>query len=332
MQRARSSKPAPRGQRMRGSQSSKPRHVPDVTCVLPYGTSFSMDQESPFAEHNYDLSSTHSGYPSQGHVRESPWTHTGHENPPDSDAPCDAPLAYSCGDFPPSYATSMEQYGQHPPSYTASMESSAICSDILPWTADVYSSSSIPMDSDYDMLSENVLLQSSSGPDFTSLNAEVDLLPDHQSSDAMFNTDAFMPSGSFAYGNLPVGMQAVPNNIHAFQRTAVENYSQPWTHGQHNAGIAQQMPLTPPASDHGSPPNTQECSLSSQDPGHNAYDQQRYLQSHEGRRTRRPINSLDGLIPLNQIHRSASIQCTLRQAANLAQHHNQENSSCTKAY
>jgi hypothetical protein len=316
---------------MRGSQSSKPRYVPHVTGL------FSTEQESPFLERNFALSSTHSEYSSQGHVQELPWVHPGYGDPPDGDVS----RAYSgpLGEFPPSYASCMEENGQYLPSYTASMETSALCSDTLPWTssnvdASIYSSTEMPMDSDYDMLSGNAPSQSSPGL-FISLSAEVDLLPAHQSSDAMYSAHAFISSGPYCNGNLPEGTQAMQNDIHAFQRTAIERFSQPWTHGQQFSGIARQMPLTPPASDPGTPPSTQECPpLSSPEPGHDANDQHRCLRSQERPRTRLHDDPLDLMPydPYNQPHRSAYMECAWRHAANLAQHHNKEDDSYTKAH
>jgi hypothetical protein len=314
---------------MRGSQSSKPRHIPVTTGHIPYNTSYSMEQEGPFPEPNYALSSTQSEYSSRGRVQESSWSHTRHENPPTGDAP----FAYlgAQGDFPPSYDSSMAAYGQLPPSYTASMESSTTYGDVFPWTSSnvttaVDSSLEMPMDSDYDMLSGNALSQSSPGLDFTSLSAEVDRLPAHQSSDAMYPAPAFISSGPFCYGTLPVGMQAMTNNIHTFQRTTMESFSQPWPQSQQNAQQIQQMPPTPPASDYGTPPSVPECSsLSSEDPGQDARDQHVYLRSQERPRTRHPLNSLEDVTPYStygQIHRSACMQSTWRHTANLAQYCN----------
>jgi hypothetical protein len=327
--RTRASKHAASGQRLRGSQSSKPRHIPDVTGHIPYNTSYSMEQDSLFSEAHYALSSTQSEYSSQGHVQESRWSRTGHQNPPSGDAS----FAYlgAQGDFPPSYDSSMAAYGQLPPSYTPSMESSTTYADAFPWTSSngssaVDSSLELPMDSDYDMLSGNALSQSSPGLDFTSLSAEVDRLPAHQSSDAMYPAPAFISNSPFCYGTLPVGMQAMTNNIHTLQRTTMESFSQPWPHSQQNAGISQQMPPTPPASDYGTPPSAPECSsLSSEDPGQDARDQHVYLRSQERPRTRHPLNSLEDITPYNtygQIHRSAYMQRTWRPAANLAQYYN----------
>ena len=249
--RARSSKHGPSGQKMRVSHNSKPRHIPDVTG-LSYGASLPLERESPFLERSYALSSAHPECSSQGHVQDFPWNLTGYENPPDSNVL----LSYSGahGEFPPSYAACVEEGGPYPPSYTASMESPGLVSNNLPWTSSnvdtsIYSS----MDSDFDMLNGNALASSSSGL-FAPLSTEVDLLSAHQVSDAMYSAHAFVSSGPYCHGNLPEGMQALPNNLHTFQRTAVESFPQSWTHGQHFPRMPQQMPLTPPASDHGTPP------------------------------------------------------------------------------
>ena len=320
---------------MRGSQSSKPRHIPDFTGLLPNGASFSTGQENSYPERNYTLSSTQSEYSPQGHVDEFPWTLTGHTNPPDGDAP----LAYSGahGDCPPSYATSMADCAQNPPSYTASMECSTMYSNASPWTSSdvattINPSSWIPMDNDYNMFSENVLSGSSSGIDFIPLPTEVDLLPVHQSSASMSSAHNFTSSGPFFHGNLPVGMPAVSNNIHIFQRTAMENQRQSWTNGQQTAGMAQQMPLTPPASDHGTPSDTQECSLSSQDSGQDEYDQHGYQLSQEGCQISHATHALTGITSRHQSHRLACIQSTPRFATNLTQHCKQKDSSRTEAY
>jgi hypothetical protein len=291
--RARSSKHAPSGPRMRGLQSSKPRHLPDVPG-LPYGTASPMEQESSFPERNYVLTSTHPEYLSQGHVQELHWSLTGYGNPQEADLS----LAYSGGhgEFP-NYDACMEENGQYPRSYNASV-------DNVQWTpTDVDTSMYSSMDCDFDILSGNALSQSSSGL-FAPLSAEVEMLPAHQSSDAMYSAHTHVPNGTYCHGTLPGGIQAMTSNIHSFQRTAVETFRQPWTHGQQFPGI-----LTPPASDHGTPPSMQECpSLSSQDPGHYAYNQHR----REMSRTGDLIEPVDDSYPQdtarwNQIQRSAYV-------------------------
>lgn len=298
--RARSSKHALGGQRMRGSHSSKPRHIPGVTG-LSSGTSLPMDQESSFPERNYVLSSTHPEYSSHGHVQELPWSLTGFGNPPESDLS----FAYSGGhgEFPRNYDACMDANGLYPPSYNASVETPTLCSNNMPWpTSDVDTSIYSSMDSDFDILSGNVLSQSPSGP-FAALSAEVEMLPAHPSSDAMYSAHALIPNGTYCHGTIPEGIQAMTSNVHAFQRTASENFTQHWTHGQQFPG----MPLTPPASDYGTPPSVQECSsFSSQDPGQHAYDQHR----PEMPRTRDLIESMDNGYPQdtvrwNQTQRSA---------------------------
>lgn len=309
-QRPRSSKNALSGQRMRGSQSSKPRYTPGG--LLPNGAPFPPEQESRFADPNYALSSIRSQYPSPGHAQESSWTHDRHENRPSGSASFAYPGLQ--GEFPPSYATSMEDYGQHPPSYTASMEDSSLCSSALPWPlnnadAAIYQPS-LMMHDEFDMINDNVLFDSSSGSDLTPLTAEVDTLSGHQSSDAM---SSFISNGSCFYGNLPVGAPAIPNNIHVLQRMAAESYlQQPWTHSQQSAGVAQQMPPTPPASDHGTPPNIQECFLPSQDSSQDAHDQHRYQLSQQGSQTSHATYGVTDITSHNQMHRSAFMQYDLK--------------------
>src|SRR5271156_2575902 len=94
-----------RRQRMRGSQSSQPRHNPDVTGLFP------RDLDASYQEPNYILSSIPSEYSSQGHVSDFPWGHPGHGHSPDGDASLTTHREY-----PPS---SMADYEQHPLSHPA---------------------------------------------------------------------------------------------------------------------------------------------------------------------------------------------------------------------
>src|SRR5947209_17212396 len=109
--RHRSSRPATSGQRMRGSQSSQPRHIPDDTGLLPHDTFCTMDLESSFPERSYTLTSMPSEYPSQGHVPDFPWSHPGQGHSPDGDA-------------------SLTTHGEYTSSYTASMASSTMCPEV----------------------------------------------------------------------------------------------------------------------------------------------------------------------------------------------------------
>lgn len=321
--RSRSSKDAPNAQKMRNPKSSRPRHVP-TDAGLSYGTSLPLEQESLFPGRNYALSSTLPAFSSQGHVRESPWNFSGYGDPPEGDV--SFTFSGTHGEYSPCYTTSMEENKQYPPSYTSSMGSPALRSNTLPWTSsNVDSSLYASMTCDFDMLSGNALLQSSPGL-FVPLSAEVDLLP-HQSSHAIYSAPAFLPSGSYCHGNLSEGEPAVPNPAYAFQRTAAEGSSQTWTHSHQFPGITQQMPLTPPASDHGTPPSTQECSsLSSQDPGQDTYDQQGGLRSQERPSLCNFGEYFDDVYPSdttgwNQVQRLAHLHCTAgREVANLAQH------------
>src|SRR5207248_5802445 len=114
--RIRSSKHASSAQRMRGSQSSKPRHVPDV-AGLPNAASFAMDRENSFVEHNYTLCSNQSEYSSHAHGHDPPWAHTGHANRPTGDAS----FTYS------------GPHGDYSPSYASSLESSTLYADVSHW-------------------------------------------------------------------------------------------------------------------------------------------------------------------------------------------------------
>jgi hypothetical protein len=323
--RPRSSRPATSGQRMRGSQSAQPRHIPDVAGLLPHDTSFcTMDLEVSFPDPNYTLSSMPLEYSSQGHVLDFPWSHPGHRHSPDGDA-----SLTTHGEYRPSYATSMADYEQHSPSYTASMARSTICSQVLPWSssnaaASIYQSSFGPMDNDYDMLSENIS-ESSSGSDFISLPTEINQLLGHQLSGAMSSSHTCMSHGSHLYGNLDEGMPFIQNNVDIIRRTAVDNAHQPWTQSQQNAGMGQRLPLTPPASDHGTPPTTQECpSLSSQDTSYDTYGHERYPPSQEDRQTRHTTLALTSIVPRNQVHRLAHLQWALRNDSNPAQRYKEK--------
>lgn len=279
---------------MRGLQSSKPRYLPD-------GTASPLEQEGSFPGRNYVLTPAHPEYLSQGHVQDLHWSLTGYGNPPEADLP----LAYSGGhgEFQ-SYDACMEENGQYPRSYNASVETHALCPNNMQWTpTDIDASMYSPMDCDFDMLNGNALSQNSSG-----LYAEVEMLPAHQSSDAMYSAHTHIPNDTYCHGTLPGGIQAMTSNIHAFQRTAVETFPQRWTQGQQFPGMAQQLPLTPPASDYGTP-SSQECpSLSSQDLGQHAYNQHR----RERPRTGNLIEPVDDSYPQdttrwNQIQRSAYV-------------------------
>jgi hypothetical protein len=324
--RPRLSRPATSSQRMRGSQSSQPRHTPGVTG-LPLDTSLcTIDLESSYPDPNYALSSMPSGCSSQGHVLDFSWGHPGHGHSPDGDA-----YLTTHREYPPSCATSMADYEQHPPSYTASMASSTMYSEAFSWpssnaAASIYQSFG-PMDSD-DMLSENMSSESSFGSDFTSLPTEIDQLLGHQLSAAMSSDHTFMPHGSHLYGNLDERMPFTQNNVDIIRRTVVDNAHHPWTQSQQNAGM-----LTPPASDHGTPPTTQECpSLSSQDTCYDTYDHDRYPLSQEDHQTRHAPSALTGIVPRTQVHRLAHLQWALRNDSNLAQRHNKEKQCRPEAY
>ena len=301
---------------MRGSQSSQPRHMPDHAGRLPRDTSFcTMDLESSYPDPNYTLSSMPSEYSSQGHVPDIPWSHHGYGHFPDGDASLTAH-----GEYPPSYATSMAEYEQHPPNYIAS---STMCPEALRWTpsnaaASIYQSFG-PMDNDYDMLSDNMSSESSSGSDFPSLPTEINQHLGHQLSGSMSSSQTFMSHGSHLYGNLDDGMPFIQNNVDIIRRTAVDNAHQPWTQSQQNAGMGQRLPLTPPASDHGTPPTTQECPpLSSQDTCYDAYDHDRYSLPQEDRQTRHAPLALTSIVPRNHVHRLAHLQWALRNDSNLS--------------
>ena len=278
-QRVKSSKRAPCAQRMRSSQSSKPRHVPD-TGLFPNGTTYSMERDSPSAEQNYVLSSVRSQYASHGHFQESPWTHTGYSHPPSGDAS----VVYSNthGDCPPTYDATMAESGQNPPSYTASTDSSVVCAGPCPWPpgyadTSIYTSLGEPTESEFEMNCENAIFSGLSGSEYFGLPAEVSCLPVNQSSEPMHSAPNFLSNGPCFYGNMHGGISSITNNIHIHQRVSAESHLQAWNHTQQTTGLAAHMPLTPPASDHGTPPNTQECSpLSPQDSGHDIYDQYGY--------------------------------------------------------
>jgi hypothetical protein len=329
--RSRSSRPATSGQKMRGSQSSQPRHIPDVAGLLPRDTPFyNTDLEGPYPDPNYTWSSIPSECSSQGHVPDFPWSHPGHGHSPDGDA-----SLTTHGEYSPNYATSLVDYEQHLPSYTTSMASSTMCS----WTssnaaASIYPSSFGPIDNDYDdILSENMCSESSSGSDFASLPTEINQLHGHQFSGAMSSTHTFMSHGSHLYGNLDEGMPFIQNSVDIIRRTAMDNAHQPWPQSQQNVGMTQRLPLTPPASDHGTPPTTQECpSLSSQDTYFDTYDRDRCPPSQEDHRTRHVTFALTGIVPRNQVHRLAYLQWALRNDSNLAQRHNKEKQCRPEAY
>jgi hypothetical protein len=336
-QRFKSSRLATGGQRMRGSQSSQPRYLQDHSDLLPRGTSFyTMNPEGsypdPNSDPNYTLSSMASKCSSQGHVPDIPWSHPGHGHFPDGDASLTAHGEYLSG-----YATSMAEYEQHSPSYTASMASSTMCSEVSRWTssndaASIFQSFG-PMDSDYDMLSENMSSESSSGSDYTSLPTEINQLLGHQLSGAMSSSHAFMSHGSHLYGNLDEEIPFIQNNVDIIRRTSVDNAHQPWIQSQQNVGMGQRLPLTPPASDHGTPPTTQECpSLSSQDTCYDIYDHDRYPPPQEDRQTRHAPLALTGVVPRNHVHRLAHLQWALRNDSNLAQRHHEEKQCRPEAY
>lgn len=134
------------------------------------------------------------------------------------------------------------------------------------------------------------------------------MLPAHQSSDTMYSANTLLPNGAFCPGTFPDGIQTMTNNIHAFQRTSVESFSHPWTHGQQFPGMPQQMPLTPPASDHGTPSSMQECPLSSQDPGQHAYNQHR----REMPRTHNLIESVDDSYPQEMTRWNQSLSTVVK--------------------
>ena len=191
------------------------------------------------------------------------------------------------------------------------MASSTLCTEVFSWpssnaAAPIYPSSFGPVDNDYDMRSENMSAESSSGSDFASLSTEMDQLLDPQFSGAMSSANTFMSHGSHFYGNLDDGMPFIQSNVDIIRRTAMDNAHQPWTQSQQNAGMGQRWPPTPPASDHGTPPTTQECpSLSSQDTCYDTYDHDRYPLSQEGHQTRHTNLALTGIVPRNQVHRLA---------------------------
>lgn len=314
---------------MRGSQSSQPRHIPDHAGLLPRNTSFCMDLEGSYPDPNYTLSSMPSEYSSQGHVPDIPWSHPGHGHSPDGDASLTTHREY-----PSSYVTSMAAYEQHPPSYTAS---STLCSEVLRWTSSNAAASTYqsfgPMDNDYDMLSENMSSESSSGPDFTSLPTEINQFLGHQLSGAMSSGHTFMSHGSHLYGNLDEEVPFIQNNVDIIRRTTMDNAHQPWIQSQQNAGMGQRFPPTPPASDHGTPPTTQECpSLSSQDTCYDTYDHDRYPLPQEDHQTRHAPLALTGIVPRNHVHRLAHLQWALRNDSNLAQRHHQEKQCRPEAY
>ena len=209
------------------------------------------------------------------------------------------------------------------------MASSTMCPEVLRWTssnaaASIYQSFG-PMDNDYDMLSENMSSESSSGSDFTSLPTEINQLFGHQLCGSMSSSHTFMSDGSHPYGNLDEGMPFIQNNVDIIRRTAVDNTHQLWTQSQQNAGMGQRLPLTPPASDHGTPPTTQECPpLSSQDTCYDTYDHDGYPLPQEDRHTRHTPLALTGIVPRNHVHRLAHLQWALRNDSNLS------NSATTK--
>ena len=293
--RPRSSRTATSGQRMRGSQSSQPRHIPGDTGLFPHDTFCTVDPESSFPDPNYTLISVPSEYPSQGHVPDFPWSHTGQGHSPDGDA-------------------SLSTHGDYTSGYIASMASSTMCPEALSsWpssnaAASIYQPSFEAMDSDYDMLSENMSSESLSGSEFTSLHTDINQLLGHQFSGAMASTNTFMSHGSHFYGNQDEGMSFLQNNVDTIRRTSVDNVHQTWPQSQQIAGMGPRLPLTPPASDHGTPPTTQECpSLSSQDTCYDAYDYDRYPLSQEGHQTRHATLALTGIVSRNQIHRLAHL-------------------------
>lgn len=313
--RPRSSRPATSGQRMRGSQSSQPRHIPGGAGLLPQDPFCATEFESSFPERSYTLTSIPSEYSSHGHVPDLPWSHPGHGHSPDGDA-------------------SLTTHGEYTSSYIASMASSAMYPDVLSWTssnavASLYQSSFGPMDNDYDMLSENMSSESSSGSDFASLPTEIDQLLDHQFSGVMSSTNTFMSHGSHLYGNLDEGIPFLQNNVDISRRTSVDNAHQTLAQSQQNAGVALRLPLTPPHT----PPTTQEClSLSSQDTCYDAYDHYRFPLSQEGHQARHATLALTGIVPRNQVHRLAHLQWALRNDSNPAQRHNKEKQCCPEAY
>jgi hypothetical protein len=298
---------------MRGSQSSQPRHIPGDTGLLPHDPFCTMDPESSFPDPSYTLTSIPSEYSSQGHVPDFQWSHPGQGHSPDGD-------------------TSLSAHGDYTSSYIAS---SAMCPDVLSWTssnaaASIYQSSFEPVDSDYDVLSENM---SSSGSDFTSLHTELDQLFGHQFSGAMSSANTFMSHGSQFYRNPDEGVPFLQTNVDTTRRTSVDNVHQTWPQSQQNAGIGPRLPLTPPASDHGTPPTTQECpSLSSQDTCYDGYEFDRYPLSQEGHQTHHATLALTGIVSRNQVHRLAHLQWALRNDSNLAQRHNKEKQCCPETY
>jgi len=296
-----------RRQRMRGSQSSQPRHIPNG--FVPRDTSFyTMDSEGSNQDPRYTWSSIPSEYSSQGHVLDFPLSHPGHGPSPDGDA-----SLTTHGEYLPSCATSMADYEQHTLSYPASMASSTMCSEVLRCNAAAPYQSFWPMDNECDMLSVIMSSDSSSGSGFTSLSPEINQFLSHQLSGAMSPSHPFMTHGSHPYGNLDEGMPFIQNNIDIIRRTAVDNALQPWPQSQQNAGMGQRLPLTPPASDHGTPPTTQECpSLSSQDTCFDSYDHDRHPLSQDDHQTRYASSALTGIVPRNHAHRLAHLQWALR--------------------
>jgi len=174
--------------------------------------------------------------------------------------------------------------------------------------------------------------ESSSGSDFASLPMEINPLLGHQFSGAMSSTSTFMSHGSHLYGNLDEGMPFIQTNVEIVRRTAVDNTHQSWTQSQQNAGMGQRWPMTPPASDHGTPPTTQECpSFSSQDTSYDTYGHEIHPLSQEDHHTRHATLALASIVPRNQVHRLAHLQWALRNDSNLAQHY-QEKQCRPEAY
>jgi hypothetical protein len=308
-QRPRSSRLTVGSQRMRVSHSSQPRYTPDVPGLPRDASFYAINPEGSYPDPHYTLSSIPSGCSSQGHVPDFPLSHPGHGPSPDGDA-----SLTTHGEYLPSCATSMADYEQHPLSFPASMASSTMCSEVLRCNAaaPIYQSF-WPMDNDYDMLSEIMSSDSSSGSGFTSLPNEINQFLSHQLSGAMSSSHPFMSHGSHLYGNLDEGMPLIQNNIDIIRRTAVDNAHQPWPQSQQNAGMGQRLPLTPPASDHGTPPTTQECpSLSSQDTCFDSYDHGRHPLSQDDHQTRYASSALTGIVPRNHAHRLAHLQWALR--------------------
>jgi len=270
--------------------SSKPRHIPPV-IDFPRGVSLPMGQESSFPEHRYTVSSAPPDCPPQGHIQEHSWNSAGYGN----SSGADLSFAFSGrrGDFLASCDTCVEENGQFSPScdlHNVSWTSSEGDAPIYPL-----------MDSDL----ENALSQSSPVL-FNPFPGEVDMFPAHHAAYAMNSNNLLLPNGAYCAGTFPEEIQAMTNNLHAFQRTPVESFSQPWTHGQQPLRMPQQMPPTPPASDQGTPPSMQECPLPSQDPGQHAYNHPR----RQTPRTHNLIESMEDSYPQdmtrwNQIQRLA---------------------------